>query len=210
MMQILSHRGYWKAPDEKNERIAFERSFSLGFGTEIDVRDCLGALVIAHDMPGAGAMPLPEVLSMAGDKPLTLAINVKADGLAHALARTFRGSRHDWFVFDMSIPDMRKQLDVGNPVFVRVSEVEREPPWIDEAQGVWLDAFSGDWYGLALVQSLLGQGLKVCVVSPELHQRNPMPLWQKLYAVRAEARLMLCTDRPEEAQQFFANERSTS
>ena len=40
LMMILSHRGYWK---EKNLPIAFERSFSLGFGTETDYK---GELVI--------------------------------------------------------------------------------------------------------------------------------------------------------------------
>lgn len=35
-MIILSHRGYWKETHEKNLPIAFERSFSLGFGTETD------------------------------------------------------------------------------------------------------------------------------------------------------------------------------
>ena len=210
MMQILSHRGYWKKQEEKNERIAFERSFSLGVGTETDVRDCLGELVISHDMPSANAMPLSDFLRLAGERPLPLAINVKADGLAPGLAQAFRNSPHNWFVFDMSIPDTRKQLDAGNPVFVRMSEVESDPPWIDEATGVWLDAFSGDWYGPELMHTLLDDGLQVCVVSPELHQRNPDGVWAMLYGLRQEERLMLCTDRPGDAQRFFANERRSS
>jgi len=36
-MQILSHRGYWKETKEKNQEVAFERSFSLGFGKENDI-----------------------------------------------------------------------------------------------------------------------------------------------------------------------------
>ena len=38
-MQVISHRGYWKAASEKNTQTAFKRSFSLGYGTETDVRD---------------------------------------------------------------------------------------------------------------------------------------------------------------------------
>ncbi len=38
-MIILSHRGYWKEVSEKNKPIAFERSFSLGLGTETYIRD---------------------------------------------------------------------------------------------------------------------------------------------------------------------------
>jgi glycerophosphoryl diester phosphodiesterase len=46
MMKIMSHRGYWRGEDEKNTTTAFSRSFDLGFGTETDVRDALGQLVI--------------------------------------------------------------------------------------------------------------------------------------------------------------------
>lgn len=43
-MQVLSHRGYWKHPNEKNLPIAFKRSFERGFGTETDLRDLQGSL----------------------------------------------------------------------------------------------------------------------------------------------------------------------
>lgn len=48
-MIILSHRGYWLKESEKNSIAAFKRSFSMGFGTETDVRDRDGQLVISHD-----------------------------------------------------------------------------------------------------------------------------------------------------------------
>jgi hypothetical protein len=58
-MQILSHRRYWKMDSEKNTKIAFERSFSLGFGTETDLmRDFGRKIVISHDMPRGGKMTL--------------------------------------------------------------------------------------------------------------------------------------------------------
>lgn len=41
-MKIISHRGFWHNPSEKNTEMAFCRSFELGFGTETDVRDSLG------------------------------------------------------------------------------------------------------------------------------------------------------------------------
>ena len=50
-MRIISHRGYWNTPAEKNTIHAFQRSFALGFGTETDIRDLKGELVISHDMP---------------------------------------------------------------------------------------------------------------------------------------------------------------
>ena len=50
-MIILSHRGYWKLEEERNRAAAFQRSFDLGYGTETDIRDIQGKLVISHDMP---------------------------------------------------------------------------------------------------------------------------------------------------------------
>ena len=50
-MKILSHRGFWREVAEKNKLVAFDYSFSLGFGTETDVRDFGGELVISHDIP---------------------------------------------------------------------------------------------------------------------------------------------------------------
>ncbi len=55
-MQVISHRGYWKSAAEKNTTTAFARSFALGYGTETDVRDLNGELVISHDMPTQPAM----------------------------------------------------------------------------------------------------------------------------------------------------------
>ena len=88
-MKILSHRGYWQKPEEKNKAIAFERSFTLGYGTETDIRDCRGELVISHDMPNGNEITLDAMLSLAAkeSKQLTLALNIKADGLAHALEK---------------------------------------------------------------------------------------------------------------------------
>ena len=49
-MEIISHRGYWFKNSEKNSDLAFRRSFSLNFGTETDIRDFDGELVISHDV----------------------------------------------------------------------------------------------------------------------------------------------------------------
>ena len=205
-MKILSHRGYWKSAEEKNSLLAFQRSFELGFGTETDVRDMAGALVISHDMPVGIPMPLAAFLDLIDDPSMPLAMNIKADGLAAELARHFEGRGLDWFVFDMSVPDLRMHLNAGNPVFVRMSEVERNPAWFEEAQGIWLDAFGGEWYDMALVRSLLDSGKRVCIVSPELHKRDHAALWDALASLAAHDGLMLCTDFPELAKTKFLEE----
>ena len=202
-MKILSHRGYWVEPHEKNQWVAFERTIACGFGTETDVRDCAGELVISHDPPTSGALKLDQVLDHftgTSSGHLPLAMNIKADGLAPRLAEAFAGRGLDWFVFDMSFPDMLQQLKVGNPVFGRMSEYEALPQdLMGMLRGVWLDAFTSDWFEADTIRRLLDQGLEVCVVSPELHGRPHQALWEKLQPFNAAEGLMLCTDFPEEA-----------
>ncbi|MFO1161098.1 MAG: phosphodiesterase [Reyranellaceae bacterium] len=208
-MWILSHRGYWKDPAEKNGIAAFERSFALGFGTETDVRDCSGELVISHDMPTGGELTLDGLLDIAGARDLPLALNVKADGLAAPLrAKLQTRPLTRWFTFDMSVPDLVVQLRLGMPAFTRASEHERTPPCYDQAIGVWLDAFESQWYSVDTINSYLADGKQVCVVSPELHGRDPAPLWQSLRgSLQTHPALMLCTDRPEDARAFFGEAR---
>ena len=203
-MQILSHRGYWIESSEKNSIKAFQRSFDSGFGTETDVRDCLGRLVISHDMPRGNEIDLDSFLETHSPQNLTLAINIKSDGLAAPLKQAMETAKiKDWFVFDMSIPDMRDYIRLGIPVFTRMSEEEQTPVWIDKADGVWLDAFINEWYDIALIDKLLQLGLRVCVVSSELHGRPYQCLWDKLSILSKREGLLLCTDFPKHAKEFF-------
>lgn len=198
-MQIISHRGYWKEKDERNQAAAFHRSFDLGFGTETDVRDVAGTLVISHDMPTGGELTLDELLTIMAGRNLPLAMNIKADGLASALKAKFAEYGHtNWFAFDMSVPDMRSYLALGMPTYTRMSEVELTPAWLDAATGVWLDGFEGEWFTNSQIQTLLDAGKRVCIVSPELHNRPPKALWDRLKELEGEERLMLCTDLPEQ------------
>lgn len=207
-MIILSHRGYWQQENEKNTVAAFQRSFTLGFGTETDVRDYCGRLVIAHDIADASSMDFEDFLDLAEaanlSHPFPLALNIKADGLA-TLVHTALDRRPalDAFVFDMSIPDMRGYLSAGIPVFTRMSEVEQQPVWLAQAKGVWLDGFESEWFDTSLINNLLTQGKQVCIVSPELHRRPYMPLWQQLVPLVGYPGLMLCTDYPQQAVQHF-------
>lgn len=203
-MLILSHRGYWIDPNEKNKEVAFSRSFRLGFGTETDIRDCAGSLVISHDMPTGEEETLQGFLKLLEGKDLPLAINVKADGLAGSIKKIMTEAQvKNWFVFDMSIPDTKSYFEENIPVFIRVSEFEVHPPWLDVAVGVWLDAFGSTWFDGKYVESLLGKGLQVCLVSPELHKRNPEKTWEMIHPLRNQKSLMICTDYPEKAKMFF-------
>ncbi|WP_025600705.1 hypothetical protein [Burkholderia sp. WSM2230] len=203
-MKILSHRGYWLQKSEKNTDTAFHRSFDLGFGTETDLRDRLGEIVISHDPANSESKAFDDYVSLLGDRNLTQAFNIKADGLAEPLHAALAGKQLDWFVFDMSIPDMRMHIKAGNPVFARMSEVERDIPWSDAVSGVWLDAFDANWYSASTIANLLGRGLRVCVVSPELHGREHLGLWESLRGFVNDDRVLICTDFPEDCRRFYS------
>lgn len=204
-MKILSHRGYWKGCDERNTMGAFERSFAGGFGTETDLRDLDGRLVISHDPARSEALDALEFFAAHARHGggLRLALNVKSDGLQSMLKDALAvNSTTDYFVFDMSVPDMRGYIGGGFTVFTRQSEFEPEPAFYAQAAGIWLDAFTHEWYEAALIRKHLDAGKKVCVVSPELHGRAHLKLWEMLRGIEGDG-VMLCTDFPEEARAFM-------
>jgi glycerophosphoryl diester phosphodiesterase len=207
-MIIISHRGYWRDPEEKNTVDAFRRSFEKGFGVETDVRDLAGDLVVSHDPPKAGALTFRDFLELHGlyGGSLPLALNIKADGLQVWIKRLLEQySVKDYFVFDMSVPDMIGYRDTMIPYFTRISEYEIDPVLLEDAHGVWLDGFNADWFSIGEISSLLTRGKRVCVVSSELHGRAHLKLWRMLKEVDdgSDGSLMLCTDLVGEASAFF-------
>ena len=209
-MQILSHRGYWNSNVEKNTETAFIRSFELGYGTETDLRDNLGKISVSHDPPKGGELSFRGMLEIYSrfDKTLPLALNIKADGLQRMLSELIREySVTEYFFFDMSVPDMLGYHNAGLRFFTRRSELEPEPSMIGESAGVWMDLFYSDWITESDVLPYLEQGKSVCLVSPDLHKRDPRSFWDSLasWGCSEDARLMLCTDRPEEARKLLVS-----
>jgi hypothetical protein len=208
MMQIISHRGYWKSPGEKNSEVAFDRSFSMGFGTETDFRDYNGALVISHDVPDSSSLPMERFFEIYSqyNANVPLAINIKADGLQKLLKEAMtRLGIENYFAFDMSIPDTVGYMDCGFRFFSRQSEYELQPAFYDRCAGIWLDAFIDIWYDLDLILDHIAKGKQVALVSPELHKREPTKLWNfiKETQLYKNNQVILCTDLPEDAQHHF-------
>jgi len=209
-MEIISHRGYWKSNEEKNKLSSFERSFSLGFGTETDIRDFNGELVISHDIADKDCMSFADFISLYKTNIKeggTLALNVKADGL-QLKAKSILDAENvtDYFFFDMSFPDMLGYLNHELRTFVRYSEYEGFNSLIHRVDGVWLDGFSYDLVEESLINFILSLNKKVCIVSPELHKREHLPIWAKLknYEVtKSTNNIILCTDFPEQARDYF-------
>lgn len=208
-MNILSHRGYWKEATEKNLPIAFARSFLLGFGTETDIRDYKGKLVISHNIADEECISVKEMFKIYSkyDDTLPLALNIKADGLQVKLKELLEEYKiKDYFVFDMSIPDGLAYLKNNIKAFTRESEYEKVPSFYDEAYGIWLDEFQGHWITKEVIEKHIKNNKQICIVSPDLHKREYKEEWQHYKKIEKELgidNLMICTDYPEKAKEFF-------
>ena len=207
-MIILSHRGYWKTEKEKNSITAFERSFSMGFGTETDVRDYKSELVISHDIATENCITVDKLFQIYSSykNPLPLALNIKADGLQEKLKELLIKYRiENYFLFDMSIPDGLIYLKQDFKMFSRQSEHEMLPALYDVVEGVWLDEFHSHWINKDIIEKHLINNKKLCIVSPELHKRQYKSEWEDYKYINNNFResIMICTDYPEEARSFF-------
>ena len=205
-MIILSHRGFWKTKDEKNTITSFKRSFDCGFGTETDLRDHDGEIVISHDMPKGDEITFDHLLNIMDGRNLPLALNIKADGLFLSIKNSLEKYNHtNYFVFDMSIPDLVCQVKNKMKVFTGLSDILTQPILLSECDGVWLDCFNSDWYDYTEIDRLLNQGKKVCLVSADLHKRNVSKQWATILKSKYldSDNLMICTDFPEKAREYF-------
>lgn len=205
-MQIISHRGYWKEWSERNQRIAFERSFDNQMGTETDLRDVCGKIVISHDMPKGDEITFEEVLQIMDGRNLPLALNIKADGQIDEILRLLKKYNHtNYFTFDMSIPDMIVQASKGVKFYTGYSDVLGTPVLYNEAEGVWLDSFLNPWWQAITIDRIIKDGKGVCIVSEDLHGRDVTKQWNEIKKCNNyfNSKLILCTDRPEEANKFF-------
>jgi hypothetical protein len=208
-MVILSHRGYWKEVLEKNTKSAFELSFALGFGTETDIRDHDGQLVISHDMANENSMLAEEFFKIYRTlgNGLPLALNIKADGLHQNLKNLLvKYEVENYFVFDMAVPDGLTYANQNFITYTRQSEFEAVPAYYEMAQGIWIDEFYKHWVTDEVIERHLEAGKSICIVSPELHRRDCAVEWNHYRLLEQRIgrdRLMLCTDLPEKAKVFF-------
>ena len=208
-MEIISHRGFWDNSNQMNTLDSFEKSFQLGFGIETDLRDLGGEIVISHDIPKNGAPTLKSFFEMYKDfqNEPKLALNIKADGLAKEIIKLIQiYNIKNYFLFDMSVPDGLTYIKLGMNTFTRNSEYEIMPAFIDEAKGIWLDQFNSKWFSKDDLLKFISLDKEICIVSPELHNREYINEWIEYKEYLDEIGnhdVMLCTDYPEEANSFF-------
>jgi glycerophosphoryl diester phosphodiesterase len=209
-MKIISHRGFWEVEKEKNSMDAFEKSFRMGLGVETDVRDYCGNLVISHDVANGDNILFEDFLSAYNkydSKEMTLAINIKADGLQSKLMEQLANHNiSNYFLFDMSIPEMVVYSRTTLNFFTHQSEYGPSPILYEKAMGVWLDSFEDIWYSNSCIKEHLDNGKYVCIVSAELHKRDNTKQWGQIKMLLKEVngdKLILCTDYPTKAKEYF-------
>lgn len=206
-MKILAHRGLWYHEEEKNSLQALERAFSHGFGIETDIRDCKGEILISHNPIKETAPSLNELIEIwkkYAEEPV-MALNIKADGLylLDGIQDKNIFGKENCFFFDSSVPEQYIYLKRGYPIFTRSSEFEKIPVFLEKSMGIWLDQFTDCEHIINSLERFLQMGKLIGIISPELHGRDPRKLWEYLLKFKDDSKVMLCTDQPVQAKEFF-------
>lgn len=66
--------------------------------------------------------------------------------------------------------------------------------------------FQGHWITKEVIEKHIKNNKQICIVSPDLHKREYKNEWQHYKDIEKELgidNLMICTDYPEEAKEFF-------
>lgn len=198
--RVLAHRGHWSDEQnykklEKNSLHAISRAAELGFGLETDIRDFCGQAVISHDPALSDVLKFSEIIGLTFSG--LVALNVKADGLIPLLMNEIKVGlpRFEHFYFDMSFPESKKYRAINLPLADRKSDLEQLQNY--NSGYVWVDSFKSDWYLNEVMLPNKPVGVKVVVVSPELHNRPYLKAWKWLAKqMLSDNSLHICTDYP--------------
>lgn len=140
-------------------------------GVEVDIRSDSNHLYLAHDPFGAGTS-FSEYLDHFDHAFIVL--NVKEEGLEQrCLDQLNERGIKNYFFLDQSMPFLiRRGIQGAKDGACRVSEYESLST-VENLGGmcewVWLDSFHPGQSTVAMLSQLKNLGLRICLVSPELH-----------------------------------------
>jgi len=172
------------------------------YGVEVDIRSFGERLIIHHD-----AFVLGEDFNDWIDhyRHGTLILNVKEEGLEQRLLDLMKKKNiEDFFFLDQSFPFLLKTASQGERrCAARVSEFESIDTVLTltkKVDWVWVDCFTRFPLSGEEAERLRLAGFKLCLVSPELHQRSAPEEIPALRALLIERRIVpdaVCTKMPE-------------
>lgn len=205
-MIIIAHRGLWKNESEKNTFESIIGALSKSIGTEIDVRDYLGKIVISHDIATKSALAFDTLMThtLKNEMRPLLAIDIKASGLLKMIERPLK-EYDNYFCFGMPFTEQIDYINAKMKVFTRASEYEQTPVLYAESVGVWMDYFYDDEQCIRDLTLYTKNKKQVCIVSAELNNRNNLHQWDLIKELAPEIKkyIILCTDKYFEAVNFF-------
>ena len=164
------------------------------FGIEIDIHNYNNELVLAHDHPNEQCIKLDDFITHVPKNSL-VAINIKNEGVEAGLKTILsRSKTTNYFTFDWPVTSLDSAISHDLNCAFRLSEYEKDI--IPKCPWVWLDSFNEIWYDSDFLLSLKKSGIKLAIVSPELHNREEdiNKVKDIVNAVKVDA---ICTDIPE-------------
>jgi len=172
------------------------------YGVEVDIRSQGNRLVMHHD-PYVEGESFDEWV--AAYRHGTLILNVKEEGLeARLIELMAKHGIEDYFFLDQSFPFMVKwYAAAAGRSAVRVSEfesIETALTLAGKVKWVWVDCFTKFPLSGEQARTLQAAGLQLCLVSPELQQRDAeteIPQMRALLASLGISPEAVCTKRPD-------------
>ena len=206
MIKIICHRGIWNSINEQNTKISFQRAISNKLGIELDLRDYNKKIIISHDPASVKNIYYFENFLKDFSKKIilyniTLALNIKSDGISKILKKNLKKYNiKNYFVFDMSIPELIQYKKGKINFFERSSNYEKNLIFNRYSKGIWMDNFFGE---LDIPDTVNKKDL--CFVSPECHAKKykTIKFWKKLKKLTISSQIFICTDLPFLAKRYF-------
>ena len=177
---VLCHRGWWDKPEEQNTLAAFARAFDAGLGVELDVRDFDGELVVSHDPP---------------------LITLDKFGRVEPPDRYFEEVLDHLGDRDLPLAVNVKSCGLA-PLFAAITPKPKNWFFFDVAPG---DEVPYMRNGLPLFARDRWDADPVLLISWELFDpgNDPSHLWEVVKNNHDGKPILLVTDRPREAMDYF-------
>ena len=171
-------------------------------GVEVDIHALGKKLIVAHDA-FEGGLDFKKWLKACGKR--FVIFNIKEEGIENKVLKYVSETEvKDYFLLDLSFPSIIKLANKNEKsIAIRISEfepIEMANRMKEKVDWIWLDCFQGFPLSQEEVISINKIGLRICLVSPELHglprSEKDIILFQKLikkYQLNIDA---VCTKFP--------------